>query len=53
MKAISRTAVGALVIASLLGGGAAIAVAGVAAPVAAAPQAPQAATAIEYGLIAN
>jgi hypothetical protein len=50
MNAISKTAAGALVIASLLGGGVAVASAG--APAAAVHPAPQAATAIEYALIA-
>jgi len=52
MKAISKAAAGALVIASLLGGGAAVAVASIGTPAAAAHPAPQAATAIEYALIA-
>jgi len=50
MKAISKAAVGALVIASLLGGGAAIAVAATSAP--AARPAPQAATMVEYAMMA-
>ena len=52
MKAISKTAVGALVIASLLGGGAAVAVVSAGVPAVAVHPAPRAATAIEYGLIA-
>jgi hypothetical protein len=52
MKAISKTTVGALVIASFLGGTAAVAVVGAGAPAAAVHPAPQAATAIEYALIA-
>jgi hypothetical protein len=53
MKAISKTAIGTLVIvASLLGGGAAIAVAAAAAPAPAAHPAPQAATAVEYAMMA-
>ena len=48
MKPISKTVAGALVIASLIGGSAAVAVA--AAPGAAAHPVPQAATAIEYAL---
>jgi hypothetical protein len=52
MKAISKTAASALVIASLLGGGAAVAVVSAGAPASAVHPAPQAATAIEYALIA-
>jgi hypothetical protein len=53
MKAISKTTVGALVIASFLGGIAAAAIVGAGAPAAAVHPAPQAATAIEYALIAT
>jgi hypothetical protein len=53
MKAISKTVAGALVIASLLGGGAAVAVVSAGAPATAAHPVPQAATAIEYALIAH
>jgi len=49
MKAISKTAAAALVIASLLG--AAVAVVSAGAPAAAVHPAPQAATAIEYALL--
>jgi hypothetical protein len=52
MKAIIKTAVGALVVASILGGTAAVAVVGTGAPASAVHPAPQAATAIEYALIA-
>ena len=52
MKAISKAAVGALVTASLLGGGTAIAVAATATPAAAAHPAPQAATMVEYAMMA-
>jgi hypothetical protein len=50
MKAISKTVVGALVIASLIGGGAAVAVASAWVPATAVHPAPQAATAVEYAL---
>jgi hypothetical protein len=53
MKNISKTVAGAVVVASLVGGGVAVAVVSAGAPVTASHPAPQAATAIEYGLIAN
>jgi hypothetical protein len=52
MKAISKTSAGVLVVASLLGGGAAVVASVAGAPAATARPAPEAATAIEYGLIA-
>jgi hypothetical protein len=50
MKAISKTVAGALVIASFIGGSAAVAGASAAVPATAVHPAPQAATAIEYAL---
>jgi hypothetical protein len=50
MKAISKTAVGLPVIASFLGGGAAIAVASARAPATTAHPVPQAVTPIEHAL---
>jgi hypothetical protein len=50
MNTISKTVVGALVIASLIGGSAAVAVVSAETPVSAVHPIPQAATAIEYGL---
>jgi hypothetical protein len=50
MNTISKTAVGALVIASLIGGSAAVAAISAGTPASAVHPVPQAATAIEYGL---
>jgi hypothetical protein len=50
MKAISKTVAGALVIVSLIGGGAAVAVASAGTPATAVHPVPQAATAVEYAL---
>ncbi len=50
MKAISKTVAGALVIASLIGGSAAVAAASAGTPASAVHPAPQAVTALEYAL---